>query len=230
MNILIVEDDVLISEELALLLEDLNHTVLHIAPNAKRAISYMQKGIAIDLIFLDITMNGTPQGFEVAQFIDENISVPYIFLTSHADKLTVQDAARFNSLTYLLKPFTHEMIFSTLEIHREFIEKANKRKIILKDGISSVVIAVSDVCFVKSDDVYLEIHSKESRITTRNSLKGFRGTYLDDNFIQIHRSYIVNLQHVTRYSATSLFVNNTELPVSRKFKDEVIERLEHSKI
>jgi len=226
MNILIVEDDVLISEELSLLLEDLDHTVLHIAPNAEKAISFLKSGIHVDLIFLDITMNGRPQGFDVAQYIDENTSIPYIFLTSHADKLTVQDAAKFNSLTYLLKPFTHEMIYATVEIHKEFIEKANKRKIILKDGITSAVISINDVMFVKSDDVYIEIHTKNSRITTRNSLKGFANTYFDNNFQQIHRSYIVNVNFISKYSSTSLFIESIELPISRTFKNEIFEYLE----
>lgn len=102
------------------------------------------------------------------------------------------------------------------------LNKKDNRKILLK---SKALVDVSDIMFIKSDGHYLDIYL-ESRMKSeveRDSLKNIQ-TKLPANFIQIHRSYIINTDFIRSVFASKIILKNgRELPLSRKYKSELKE-------
>lgn len=112
---LIVEDEIIIAEDINQILESLNYEVVGIALKYSQAIEYLSTK-AIDIVLIDIVLGGSKTGVDLAATINEEFKVPFIFLTSHADAATVKLAKSVHPRGYLLKPFTKDDIFATLEI------------------------------------------------------------------------------------------------------------------
>ena len=223
-RILIVEDEVFIAEELASILEELGFEVTDIAFDTESAIKAIEKQ-APDLAILDIRMHGKNQGFEIAEYINENLDIPFMFLTSFADDSTVIEASKLKPNAYILKPFNNLDIFSTLSIVFESFEKKSS-KIALKTGHESVLIDPNEILWIKSDDNYIEVNTADNRHVIRATIDSFLEEYNLSNFVRAHRSYAVNIHKTDRLNTKSLTINNIEIPVSRKHINNLRKLLE----
>ena len=123
-KILIVEDELLIAENLAIKLNKLGYQVVDIVSSGKSAI---EKSLALkpDLILMDIAIKGNLDGIQTAQMIRENQNVAIIFLTAYADDKTLERASLTGCYGYILKPFKdrelHAAIKMALKKHQEQI-------------------------------------------------------------------------------------------------------------
>ncbi|MBJ7428866.1 MAG: response regulator, partial [Bacteroidia bacterium] len=115
LKILIVEDEFIIASNLKLMLEDLGYAPYNPAGSKKEAMEALVK-LEIDLVILDINLNGKHEGIEIANYIKDNLHIPFIFLTSNADKETINEAKNTLPKAYLIKPFTEEDIYSAIEM------------------------------------------------------------------------------------------------------------------
>ena len=91
LRVLIVEDEFIIANNLKLMLEDLGYHPLEPAMGKQEAIE-MLKNNEVDLAILDINLSGKHEGIEIAKEINEKSHIPFIFLTSNADKETINEA------------------------------------------------------------------------------------------------------------------------------------------
>ncbi len=114
-NILIIEDEIIIAQDIELQLKRLGYDVAGIIPNSEKAIDYLSFNTP-DLVLCDITIKGTKDGIEVAEIIQQKKSIPFIFLTSLADKNTLQRAKKVLPYGYIVKPFTKKDLLSAIEI------------------------------------------------------------------------------------------------------------------
>lgn len=115
MKILVVEDEIIIAEDIKHILMSLGHEVVGIALNYTQAVAIINSH-SIDLALIDIMLAGSKTGIDVAGEINKGHQFPFIFLTSHADAATVKKAKEVQPDGYLLKPFSKDDIFTTLEI------------------------------------------------------------------------------------------------------------------
>lgn len=115
LHVLIVEDEVIIAEDIASILRSLNYEVAGIALKYSQALDFLAKN-TVDFVLLDIILGGNKTGIDLAQAINEQFKLPFIFLTSHADAATVKLAKAVKPRGYLLKPFSKDDLFTTLEI------------------------------------------------------------------------------------------------------------------
>jgi DNA-binding NarL/FixJ family response regulator len=114
-NILIVEDEPLIAEDIAGALDEFGFGVSGIAYDATSAMQ-MISACRPDAVLLDINLGAGPDGVEVAHFIRAQHDVPFVFLTSHSDKQTLERAKHTFPAGYLLKPFDGNELMTSLEI------------------------------------------------------------------------------------------------------------------
>lgn len=114
-SILIVEDEPLIAEDIQGYLEESGFSVTGIAHNGDEAMALLinQKP---DALLLDINLGIPPDGIELAGMIREKFEIPFVFLTSHADKATLERAKLTFPAGYLLKPFDGRDLMTSLEI------------------------------------------------------------------------------------------------------------------
>lgn len=215
LRILIAEDDAIISETLKNYLEDFGNTVTGIVSNIKEATPCLNE--QPDFVFLDIRMHGIDEGFNIAKVIQENYFIPFIFLTSFSDKKTIQQAAKYRPSTYLIKPFTKNDIYAALEIALAKVDIENEDKIHLVDGQKNYYVNPKEVIFLESEDKYVKIQMRNKRILLRIPLKEIINLF-PSNFIQCHRSYIINKHFVSKLSSQLVELGEFEIPVSKSFK------------
>ena len=103
-DILIVEDETIIADDLALTLEKMNYQVVDIFDNADDTLEFLKKSKP-DLLLLDINIEGDKDGIDLGTAIGKEHKLPFIFLTSYYDNSTVERASKANPLGYLVKPF-----------------------------------------------------------------------------------------------------------------------------
>lgn len=125
-RVLIVEDEPLIAEDIASNLNAIDYKVAGIAYNSEKALKFLEEEI-IDIAILDINIKGDKNGIDLAHIINEKHKIPFIYLTSYADKATVDEAKRTMPYGYLLKPFREKDLFSSIEMALFRFSKEHKK-------------------------------------------------------------------------------------------------------
>ena len=114
-NILIVEDEVLIANDLAKTLEGIDYAVSGIAYDGPSALRQIRTHPP-DLVLLDINLGSQPDGLQIAEHLQEEFRIPFIFLTSYATEMILDKAKRTRPVGYIVKPFTEKDLFAAIEI------------------------------------------------------------------------------------------------------------------
>jgi len=219
-RILIVEDELIIAEMIKEMLIDLGYEVTGIAKNYEQAIDKCQK-YRPDLVFLDINLNAPKDGVDVARYISEVMNIPHIYLTSYSDPDTVRKAAITAPVGYLLKPFSQEDLFTTIELFRARNHLATNT-LVVKEGHDIVRIDTRDVLFIKSDNNYLDIVTDRKNYLVRNTLDKFLEEAKDSNFVRTHRSFAVNIRKIDAIKGTYLYVGQHKCPISRAHRRDIM--------
>ncbi len=114
-KVLIVEDEAIIAADLEMIMESMSFQVVGISDNSDEALDMISTRKP-DLILLDINIYGERDGIELAEIIRETTKKPFIFITSYADKKTLDRAKHTLPYGYILKPFNERELKATIEI------------------------------------------------------------------------------------------------------------------
>jgi len=233
-KIAVVEDEIIIADSICDTLNELGYIALEPAVTYTEALKIIEKHRP-DLAILDIQLSGKKDGIELAWKIKENYDIPFIFLTSNADKLTVDRAKRVAPPAYLVKPFNKDELYTSIEIAIFNHAKTNadkKDSAIINDAIfvkqKSVFqkVLFSDIMVIKSDHVYLEIIlANDQTILVRDSLNEYIKR-LNQHFFRVHRGYIVNLQHLTGINSYSVLIGEKhEIPIGKNYREQLMQQI-----
>lgn len=227
-GILILEDEFIISDMLAGHLRRGGYEIAGQAKSFTEAATICHDCLP-DLALLDIRISGDRTGIEFAHYLrDNHPSVPYIFLTSQADKGNMDAVTRTRPSGCLSKPIQIRSLLSMIEIalfnHRS--REQTSRCVHLRDGKATHRVMVNEITYLEADHVYVVVHFRDrSTLMLRTSLSELTAEIGDGKIMQTHRSYAVNLVHVTRFEREQLYVGDRAIPVSRSRRSEVFERL-----
>ena len=221
-KILIVEDQEVIAENLRRILLRLGANNTKVACVPEEAIA-LCRTIEFDLLLMDINLGKNEiSGIDLCEKLYSKIK-PHIYITANADSKTVKTASKTNPLGYIVKPFTKDAIYASIEI---VLSKIGSEKLTLIDKGKKVSIPLEEVHLIKADGNYLEFHLKNGKtLMERNTIKNISES-LSSRFIQVHRSFIVNKFSVNSYSSTQITVNDQLVPLGRSFKDEFYSKIE----
>ena len=114
-KILIVEDEFVIAHDLETILEGLNYEVVGIALSEPEAMQYLQQHRP-DMVLLDIQLKGEKTGIDIARVLNKHYHIPFVFISSFADKQTIARVKETNPLGYVLKPFDEREIYIAVEL------------------------------------------------------------------------------------------------------------------
>lgn len=208
-KILIVEDEILIADYLMEVLKEENFTNVKMAHDRDAALVQMET-FGPHIILMDININGEHSGIELAKMKNENASVLYI--TGQYDLKVMSEAFKTNPEAYLTKPINRNDLISAIKL---LIFKKQIKFITIKDGYKEVRVQLDDILFVKSENNYIDIQLETIKFTVRHSLEAFIKEVHSDDFVRIHRSYLVNRSKITAKTSNSIFINQFEIPFSR---------------
>jgi two-component system, response regulator PdtaR len=115
-TILIVEDEPLIAEDLAGILKKLDFEIQAVCYTLQDAQKQLSQKNKPDLVLLDINLNGEESGIEIGKWLNEELLVPFVYVSSYSDSSTVRAASQTQPSGYIVKPFTQAAIYSAVEI------------------------------------------------------------------------------------------------------------------
>jgi DNA-binding NarL/FixJ family response regulator len=127
-RILIVEDEPVIAENIALYLNNADFTVSGIAYDEDEAKKQLKQNTP-DAVLLDINLDSSSDGVEIADYINKNFQLPFLFLTSYADKETIERVKKVEPCGYIVKPFNEKTLLASLEIGISNFARRNNRNI-----------------------------------------------------------------------------------------------------
>ena len=215
----------LIAEDIKLIVEDLKYQVVDTVIKAEQAIEILKKE-TVDLVLIDVILKGKLSGIDLAHIINKNFKVPFVFLTSHSDKRTVEKVIETKPSGYIVKPFNQSDLFTSISLainnHKEKTEDLNfsttvKDYCFFKiDGIHKKII-FSDIYYLRSAGNYIEIYTEKSKFLIRSTFKEIAILLPQTQFIQIHRSYIINISNITGYTSSFVEFNTVSITVGKKY-------------
>ena len=185
-----------------------------------------------DLLFLDIQMPKL-DGFEVLELIGSDIAV--IFVTAY-DQHALR-AFEVHAVDYLLKPVGADRFEAALERAKQRLLSAPPpatelaaaarvpghylERIVVKDGTRVHIIPAGKLDYVEAQDDYVALASAGKKHLKQQTISSIEAALDPKNFLRIHRSYIVNLERVTKVepygkeSHVAILSDGMRLPVSR---------------
>lgn len=233
-KILVVEDEVIIGDNICKALQDLGYEALEPAMNYSEAIERIEEEKP-DIAILDIYLSGKKTGIDLAKKINESYNFPFIFLTANSDTETLNQAKEVMPHAYLLKPFSKNELFTSIEIALHNFSKnnghINNDNIVIKDALFIkekglfTKVNFSDILFIKSAHVYVEIMLLDTRKFVSRSSLGEILDKLNTNFMRVHRGYIINIKYLTKVNQTSVEILNNTIPLSKKYKENIVKNI-----
>lgn len=125
-KILIVEDEPVIAENIAMYLNNADFVVSGIAYDDEEAIKQLKQNTP-DAVLLDINLDSNTDGIEIADYINKNYQLPFLFLTSYADRETLERAKKVEPWGYVVKPFNEKALLASIEIAiSNFAQRSNR--------------------------------------------------------------------------------------------------------
>jgi len=225
-KVLIVEDELLISETIKLFLEERGHSVVGMAISFEKAVKYINEGNP-DLVLLDIRLYGEKSGIDVAEYIRTEVPhIPYVILSSQYDPNIIEKAMHAGASGYLTKPISKETLWSTIELAAMKAVGGEDEYIDLNISYGTQRVKKSDIIYIKSDHVYIEVVCENAKYISRSTLSEISKKIDSSNFIQCHRSYIINIDKMRKFNSSKVWIADNEIPISTKYKERVRELLE----
>lgn len=217
-KVLIVEDEILIADTIARYLKAKEFQTADIAISFDEAVELIANE-TIDIAILDIRLNGKKTGIDLAKHISNLPNpFPYIYLTSQSDKRSLEAAKNTFPAGYLTKPIQKESLYTTLEIalYNHSSGKDVNHTISINDGLRLYNLSPDTICFIQADHVYCTIHLEDGKlISVRRSLKQLLDILPSKTFVQVHRSYLVNINKVEQKDSSQITIAQQNIPISR---------------
>lgn len=221
MRILIVEDDFLIAEHLKeIILESNQDEVFHAASSNEAKEMCLQ--FCFDLALIDINMDDIESGIEFAKFLNEEIHIPFIFITAQSDKNIIDKAILLKPQAYFVKPFMSVSVLASIQLVRQSFAE---NYFYFRDGYKECKIPKNIIIYGKSSDNYVELFTEKKKFLIRITLGNLLDQLSSNHFVQVHRSFFVNSNFIESVSSGKLFVNSVEeeIPISKAYEDRIKE-------
>lgn len=183
-----------------------------------------------DVIFIDINM---PEfsGIELVKKLDKK---PLIVFTTAHSKYAVE-SYEIEAIDYLLKPFDFDRFIQTInkiKKHIELTQKSSALEEIGQEGFITVMIEykkknikLDSILFIESMDNYIKIHTESTCHVVLRKLKSILEELPQEQFIQVHKSFIVSLSKIEFIRRNQIVMGNFTIPIGRVFNDSFRQRI-----
>jgi two-component system, LytTR family, response regulator len=175
----------------------------------------------VDVVFLDVQMPDLP-GTELARLLPGKA---IIFTTAHPQYAV--EGFNLQVLDFLLKPIAFGRFLQACNRAYQQVaqQQGQARGIFVKDGYDWVRVWLDEVLYVQSDTNLLFIYERGRRTTTRMTIGELLDLLPPDQFLRVHKSYIVAARAVQKVERHQLTVGGALIPLAASYRDDVLARL-----
>lgn len=231
---IIIDDEPKAVELLAHQIQELynNITIKSSYTNWRDALAPLREN-DFDLLFLDMSM---PQksGMDLLDLVP-GLKAEVIFITAHSEYAL--NAFNYSAAGYILKPVKEEVLIRTIDkalekVHNRkladqttiLINSKSNKKLGIPNNRGVDYIDITDVIYFEAINRYTKVVMKDSEILSSYNIGKFKQLVEAQPFYQVHRSYIVNLNHIARYDSSGVITmsNKTEIPISKNIREEFL--------
>lgn len=226
-SVLIVEDEPLIADDMLFHLEDMGIKNIDVALRYDEAQKKLTKN-DFDLALLDVNLSSDRDGIDLANFINRQRPVPFIFVTSYYDQQTIKRAKQTNPYGYIVKPFDKQEVYVNVEMafHKIALSTAQKpERFFVKDKEGLLPIDPLDIWYVEAFDNYAKVFTETQSYIISHTLKSIEGKLLPYGFERVHKSYLINFSKISRISEGYVFFGETTIPIGRAYKTAFMSKL-----
>jgi hypothetical protein len=244
-NVLVVEDESIVSKDIQHSLKKLGYNVVGAAATGEQAVKLAME-TQPDIILMDIMLKGEMNGIEAATQIRTETNIPVIFLTAYADESTLNRAKVTQPYGYIIKPFKEIDIHTSIEMalykHKKEAEVLKERDLLfnlvegqgttkdllfVKSNSRLVKLKMSDIYYIEALKDYVVINTLNTRYTIHSTMKDIEAKLQDNDFLRVHRSFIVRIDKIVAIEQPNLILENDKktIPIGGSYKDDLAKRL-----
>jgi DNA-binding LytR/AlgR family response regulator len=181
----------------------------------------------IDIVFLDINL----PGISGIDFIKTIKHPPNIIITTAYPDYAVSSFELETIIDYLVKPFSFDRFLKAinkLKNQNQNLEsglESNQETMFLNVDKTMHKIVLNDILYIESNRNYITVTTTSQKLSYIESLKNWREKLSENNFIQVHKSFIINSRFVSKLSGNEIYINNTRIPIGRTYKQLLLKKL-----
>ncbi len=179
----------------------------------------------VDLLILDIEMPGI-NGFELIKLLDYR---PATIIMTSEQKYAVE-AFEYNVSDFLVKPVTDYSRFLKALYRIQARQEAPARSdepsnVFVKADSLLHNVPVNSILFIEAFGDYVKIHTESKVLMVLSTLKSFEGKIPSDQFLRVHRSYIVNIKRIDNIDPANLQIGTKIIPISPSYREELLSKI-----
>ncbi len=236
-RVLLVEDNVSLSENVKELLTINGYEVCNIVDEAEAAFSVIEES-SPDVVLVDIKLKGAKTGIDLADELRSTLNIPIIFLTSSSGREVISRVKHLKPDGFVIKPFSTETLITNIELAvQNFKTTTEEQGLVpsIRSGFSQEIfirengwlkkIIINDIDWLKAEGTYTHIFVAGKQFTLRNTVKEVMQKLPVNQFARIHKSFIVNLHKVEALSSAAVKIEKNEIPVGRNYYQDLLKNI-----
>ena len=226
MNCIIIDDEPLAREAIAMLISQTDGLALIGSFNSPETVADFTARNKVELIFLDIQMPGI-NGIEFARTIPKETFV--IFTTAYSEFAT--DSYEVDAIDYLIKPVklarfqkavekahTYSRLFKTDHINND-IEQVADDFFFVKADRRIFKVYFDHILFIQGLKDYVVMHAENQKVITAMNIKTIYDKLPKDMFVRVSKSYIINVKHIDSVDNNTVYIGTNEIPIGNIYRD-----------
>lgn len=166
-----------------------------------------------DLAFLDIQMPGVDGITLGKELKSRNSKLILFYVTAYSDYL--DEAMDLQIFRYFYKPFDEKRLYASLDRAMEYLDESYV-DIIVEGGKESVKIPVDDIVFVRRENRKITVFTVDKEYVCKSGFDEIISKLPNTFFYLVHKSFLVNIHHITKYSYTEIYVGDTRISVATR--------------
>ncbi|MCB0552109.1 MAG: response regulator transcription factor [Phaeodactylibacter sp.] len=236
-KILIIESQMIIAADMSLQFSKLGYDVIGISTRSEDALKTLETNRP-DIVLMSIEIQGKIDGLKTARTIMESFQIPVVLLSAKVDKDTFKGVIDTQPYAFIAKPFEKKDLQRGVETALDRMAKegrwANEKQIPLsEDGLfvhqkdQLIKVKIKDILFVEANRNHCQLATPEKKYQLTVPLKIIEDQLPDNQFIRVHRSFLVNLHeiNVLQEHGQYLMIHNHKIPISRRLRPNVLKRI-----
>ncbi len=242
-NILVVEDESIVSKDIQLSLKKLGYNVVGSATTGKKAID-MALELKPDIILMDIMLKGDINGIRAIKRIQTRANIPVIYLTAYADENTLEKAKVTQPYGYIIKPFKEIDLQTSIEMalykHKKQLEILDDRErlysivnnesvefLFVKNNTQLIKLKAEDVLYIEALKDYVNVVTLEKKYMIHSTMKGINEKMPSRDYVRIHRSYIVRMEKIHKIDHSDLYMEGVDkkFPIGGSYRADLLRKI-----